>query len=169
MELQGSTDCCRVSAFNGIAAVRGTGMKLHDADEPLQRYGEDWNVYTATLQSESSANWARASAIEMMHLLARLDEIADDRTWYASTSHHTLVLRLCPSHDGMILISISPSANGRALARANGLPEHEAGCYGIRYRIPDSESVWPNASVEMSAQSVSECLAALRVALKHCG
>lgn len=146
-------------------------MELLDTHNPDQRFVDSWNVYADCLKSDSSADWARESATEMMNLLSRLEtEIDDNSTWYGFTSHHKLVLNRTPTTE-QCLVVVSPEGGSlnRALAKVNGQPEEDVGCFNIEYRIPASQSPWPNAEVQMRAQSVTDCLAAIKVAFKNCG
>lgn len=145
-------------------------MKLLSAHNPDQLFRDSGSrLYTNCLKSDSSADWARESATQMLNLLPRLEtEIDDDGTWYGFTSHHALCLNRTPTTNSPLMLWISPTSGGRALAKVNGLPKEDAGCFYIGYRFPDSESPWPDAKVQMYAESVTECLAAIKVALKNC-
>jgi hypothetical protein len=143
-------------------------MKLYNTHHPDQKFGERWDVYSSSLERSSTAHWARDSAAEMINLLARLEaEIKNDGTWYGYTSHFTLCLNRTPITKP--LVWVSPTGDGKGLAKINGLAKEDTGCFRIGYRIPDSESPWPEAEVQMRANSVTDCLAALEVAFKRCG
>jgi hypothetical protein len=143
-------------------------MKLLNTHHPDQRFGESWNIYAHTLEESDVNSQGHEAAMEMLNLLARLPEIESSDTWYGHTSHLTLCLNREPATEAPCLVWIWPTGGGDGFARMNRLTKEDTGTFIIGYRIPDWESPWPEAEVQMHAYSVTDCLAALKIAFARC-
>lgn len=141
-------------------------MKLLSQDGS-RRFLDAWNVYKDFDESVPRNDYVAA----MLELIARMEhELDDDRTWYGITSHYVLHLHREPDYRSTAYIWVSPTrVLDEQREKLDSLPRREHGCFLIEYRIREIDSSWPEALMEMRAVSVTECLAAIAIALRKCG
>lgn len=118
---------------------------------------------------KSRDQYTRERAVAMCRLLARLHEVDDDSTWYCCTSHELLTLWRSRRTDEISVVTICGTGISFGQVKLQGLTSEDAGQFAITYPIPQCETPWPGAVVQLDANTIPDALAAIRIAIENCG